>query len=54
LFLADKVHVLRTMLREGRTTRTRCARRLSWNPPRARYEQFYIRLSGSMNTVRRS
>jgi len=31
LFLADKLHVLRTMLRDRPTMRMRCAKKLSWS-----------------------
>ena len=50
LFLADKVHVLRTMLRERPDDRDALREEVELESAARRYEQFYIRLLDERNT----
>src|SRR6202451_33816 len=50
LFLADKVHVLRTMLRERRDDWDALREEVELESAARRYEQFYIRLLDERNT----
>src|ERR1700739_362016 len=51
LFLADKVHVLRTMLRERPDDRDALREEVELESAARRYEQFYIRLLHDRNTT---
>ena len=51
LFLADKVHVLRTMLRERPDDRDALREEVELESAARRYEQFYIRLLQDRNTT---
>ena len=51
LFLADKVHVLRTMLRERPDDRDALQEEVELESAARRYEQFYIRLLDERNTT---
>ncbi len=51
LFLADKVHVLRTMLRERPDDRDALREEIELESAARRYEQFYIRLLQDRNTT---
>jgi two-component system heavy metal sensor histidine kinase CusS len=51
LFLADKVHVLRTMLRERPGDRDALREEVELESAARRYEQFYIRLLQDRNTT---
>jgi two-component system heavy metal sensor histidine kinase CusS len=51
LFLADKVHVLRTMLRERPDDWDALREEVELESAARRYEQFYIRLLGERNTT---
>jgi len=50
LFLADKVHVLRTMLRERPDDSDALREEVELESAARRYEQFYIRLLDENNT----
>src|SRR5208337_3461707 len=51
LFLADKVHVLRTMLRERPGDQDALHEEVELESAARRYEQFYIRLLDERNTT---
>ena len=50
LFLADKVHVLRTILRERPDDRDALREEIELESAARRYEQFYVRLLDERNT----
>ena len=50
LFLADKVHVLRTILRERPDDRDALREEVELESAARRYEQFYVRLLDERNT----